>query len=140
MFKDEFYFGGVIMEEVILFIACYIVVFIIYQLAFVLPMKKYLKNKDNKKKKVKKKKELAEINYLVNKYNLDLKKVNYNKLLFLVSLVSSFDITLIVSIIALFNSYLLSFLLAAILIIPIVFVSYWLIYKYYKKKGLIKNV
>lgn len=128
------------MEEVILFIACYIVVFIIYQLAFVLPMKKYLKNKDNKKKKVKKKKELAEINYLVNKYNLDLKKVNYNKLLFLVSLVSSFDITLIVSIIALFNSYLLSFLLAAILIIPIVFVSYWLIYKYYKKKGLIKNV
>ncbi len=128
------------MEEVILFIACYIVVFIIYQLVFVLPMKKYIKNKDNKSKKVKKKKELAEINYLVNKYKLDLKKVNYNKLLFLVSLVSSFDITLIVTIITLFESYLLSFLLAAILIIPIVATSYWLLYKYYKKKGLIKNV
>ena len=129
------------MKEVILFIACFILVFICYQVFFILPMKKYRKNKKNgKKKKIKEKKELAEIRFLVTKYKLDLDKVNYNKLLLVVSLVSSFDITLIVTIITLFDSYLVSFLLAAVLVLPIVMISYWLVYKFYEKKGMIKNV
>lgn len=129
------------MKEIILFIACFILVFICYQAFFVLPMKKYRKNKKNdKKKKIKEKKELAEIRFLVTKYKLDLDKVNYNKLLLVVSLVSSFDITLIVTIITLFDSYLVSFLLAAVLVLPIVMISYWLVYKFYEKKGMIKNV
>lgn len=127
------------MKEIILFIACFIVVFICYQVFFVLPMKKYKKNK-KKKSKVKEKKELAEIRLLVTKYKLDLDKVNYNKLLLVVSLVSSFDITLIVTIITLFDSYLISFLLAAVLVLPIVMISYWLVYKFYEKRGMIKNV
>ncbi len=129
------------MKEIILFIACFIVVFICYQVFFILPMKKYRKNKKNgKKKKIKEKKELAEVRFLVTKYKLDLDKVNYNKLLLVVSLVSSFDITLIVTIITLFDSYLVSFLLAAVLVLPIVMISYWLVYKFYEKKGMIKNV
>lgn len=129
------------MKEIILFIACFILVFICYQVFFVLPMKKYRKNKKNgKKKKIKEKKELAEIRLLVTKYKLDLDKVNYNKLLLVVSLVSSFDITLIITIITLFDSYLVSFLLAAVLVLPIVMISYWLVYKFYEKKGMIKNV
>ncbi len=129
------------MIEIILFIACFIVVFICYQVFFIIPMKKYIKNnKNGKKKKNKEKKELAEIRFLVTKYKLDLDKVNYNKLLLLVSLVSSFDITLIVTIITLFDSYLVSFLLAAVLVLPIVMISYWLVYKFYEKKGMIKNV
>ncbi len=133
------------MKEIILFIACFILVFICYQVFFVLPMKKYRKSKKNGKKNGKKKKniekkELAEIRYLVTKYKLDLNKVNYNKLLLMVSLVSSFDITLIVTIITLFDSYLVSFLLAAVLVLPIVMISYWLVYKFYEKKGMIKNV
>ena len=129
------------MKEIILFIACFILVFICYQVFFILPMKKYRKNKKNgKKKKIKEKKELAEIRFLVTKYKLDLDKVNYNKLLLVVSLVSSVDITLIVTIITLFDSYLVSFLLAAVLVLPIVMISYWLVYKFYEKKGMIKNV
>ncbi len=129
------------MEEIILFIACFIVVFICYQVIFIIPMKKYRKSKKNgKKKKIKEKKELAEIRFLVTKYKLDLDKVNYNKLLLVVSLVSSFDITLIVTIITLFDSYLVSFLLAAVLVLPIVMISYWLVYKFYEKRGMIKNV
>lgn len=129
------------MKEIILFIACFILVFICYQVFFILPMKKYRKNKKNgKKKKIKEKKELAEIRFLVTKYKLDLDKVNYNKLLLVVSLVSSFDITLIVTIITLFDSYFVSFLLAAVLVLPIVMISYWLVYKFYEKKGMIKNV
>lgn len=129
------------MKEIILFIACFILVFICYQVFFILPMKKYRKNKKNdKKKKIKEKKELAEIRFLVTKYKLDLDKVNYNKLLLVVSLVSSFDITLIVTIITLFDSYLVSFLLACVLVLPIVMISYWLVYKFYEKKGMIKNV
>ena len=129
------------MKEIILFIACFILVFICYQVFFILPMKKYRKNKKNgKKKKIKEKKELAEIRFLVTKYILYLDKVNYNNLLLVVSLVSSVDITLIVTIITLFDSYLVSFLLAAVLVLPIVMISYWLVYKFYEKKGMIKNV
>lgn len=129
------------MKEIILFIACFILVFICYQVFFVFPMKKYRKNKKNgKKKNIKEKKELAEIRFLVTKYKLDLDKVNYNKLLLVVSLVSSFDITLIVTIITLFDSYFLSFLLACVLVLPIILFSYWLVYKFYEKKGMIKNV
>ena len=129
------------MKEIILFIACFILVFICYQVFFILPMKKYRKNKKFvMKKKIKEKKELAEIRFLVTKYKLDLDKVNYNKLLLVVSFVSSFDITLIVTIITLFDSYLVSFLLAAVLVLPIVMISYWLVYKFYEKKGMIKNV
>ena len=54
--QDEFYFGGIFMKEIILFIACFILVFICYQVFFILPMKKYRKNKKNgKKKKIKEK-------------------------------------------------------------------------------------
>lgn len=126
------------MKEIILFIACYIFVFICYQVFFVLPMKKYRKNKKNKKGK--EKKELAEIRFLVTKYKLDLNKVNYNKLLLIVSLVSSFDITLIVTIINLFDNYFASFVLACVLVLPIIMISYWLVYKFYERKGMIKNV
>ena len=97
--------------------------------------------KKSLEKKIKElKKELAEIRFLVTKYKLDLDKVNYNKLLLVVSLVSSFDITLIVTIITLFDSYFLSFLLACVLVLPIILFSYWLVYKFYEKKGMIKNV
>ena len=98
----------------------------------------YVIHKSFKKKK--EKKELAEIRYLVSKYNLDMKKVNYNQLLQIVALTSSFDITIIVTIVALVDNYLLSLLMCMLLVIPVVMVSYWLVFKFYKKRGMIKNV
>ncbi len=125
------------MKEIILFIVCFWIVLLAYEIIFIIPMKKYKKGKLKKKKE---KKELAEIRYLVSKYNLDMKKVNYNQLLQIVALTSSFDITIIVTIVALVDNYLLSLLMCMLLVIPVVMVSYWLVFKFYKKRGMIKNV
>ena len=125
------------MKEIILFIVCFWIVLLAYEIIFIIPMKKY---KEGKLKKKKEKKELAEIRYLFSKYNLDMKKVNYNQLLQIVALTSSFDITIIVTIVALVDNYLLSLLMCMLLVIPVVMVSYWLVFKFYKKRGMIKNV
>lgn len=125
------------MREIILFILCFIVVLTSYELFLVKPMKKY---RANKGKKEKQKKELVEIRYLVYKYGLDLKKVNYNQLLQIVALTSSIDITIIVTIIAAFDNYLLSLALCLVLSVPIIILSYWFVFKFYKKRGMIKDV
>lgn len=125
------------MREIILFILCFIVVLTSYELFLVKPMKKYRTNKGKRKKQ---KKELVEIRYLVYKYGLDLKKVNYNQLLQIVALTSSIDITIIVTIIAAFDNYLLSLALCLVLSVPIIILSYWFVFKFYKKRGMIKDV
>lgn len=125
------------MSELLLFLICFVIILIIYEIFVVLPMKRYKKGKRNSKKI---KNDPVEIRYLVFKYGLDLDKVNYNKLLRVVSLVSSFDMALVVSIISLIEGYMWQMLLALVLVIPIFLFSYGLVFKYYKKKGMIKNV
>lgn len=114
------------MQQIILFLMTYLLVFIIYQLFII---------KKAKKKNVKKRP--MEVNYLISKYKLDLKKINYKKLLMIISLVSSLDISIIVTLVALFNNYFLKILIALVLVIPIIMFSYSFIGKYYKKKGMI---
>ncbi len=136
MYNKDVFFGG-FMREIIVFIVCFLIVLFFYEIIFVIPMKKYRANKSKRKKE---KKELAEIRYLVYKYKLDLEKVNYNQLLQIVALTSSLDITIIVTIISFTDSYLLSLVLCMILVIPIIMISFWLVFRFYKKRGMIKDV
>ncbi len=117
------------MQQIILFLMTYALVFIFYY--FFITRKTKKKNS----KKIPK-----EVSYLVGKYQLDLKKIDYKKLLIIISLVSSLDITIIVTLMVLFESYLIKLLLAIVLIIPVIFISYHLVGMYYKKKGMTKNV
>ncbi len=128
------------MQEIVLFLICFVLVFILYEFFIVIPMKNYKNNKGKKKKIRKEKTDPVEIKFLVYKYGVDLEKINYNKLLHVVAFVSSFDIALVVSIIALIDGYMWQMLLAIVLVIPLFLVSYGLVAKYYKKKGMIKNV
>ncbi len=119
------------MEEVILFIGSFIFVFIIYQVFIVSRAKK---NKDKKNKR-----EPFEVMYLKKMYkNLDFKKIPYNQLLQLIAIVSSIDISLIVSIVSNINNFWLEILIGFTSTILIILVSYHLIYLFYKKKGMIK--
>lgn len=111
------------------FILTFFFIFLIYQL-FIL--KKYKKGKTEK--------QLSEVNYLIYRYHIDMSKINYKKLLNVISIVSSFDMAILVTITFLFDSMLIELLVALILTVPIVMVSYGLVGRYYKKKGLIKNV
>ena len=126
------------MEEIILFIMSFVFIFVIYQISIVNPAKRRVL--DKKKKNDKEKKELVEIKYLVKRYKLDLDKVSYNQLLQIVALVSSFDISLVVSIIMLFDNFIMEIVVGFFATLIIIMISYHLVYLFYKKKGMIKNV
>ena len=121
------------MEELILFILTYVFVFVIYQIFIISPAKK------RKKNNVKTDKELFEVKYLVSKYKLDLDKISYNQLIQICALISSFDISVAVSVVALDNSFLVDMLLGFTTIFVLIFVGYHMVYLFYKKKGMIKN-
>lgn len=81
-----------------------------------------------------------EIKYLEMRYKIDLKQIDYKKLLLVVSLISSFDIALLVSIVMMIHHYILEILVALLLVIPLILFSYHLVGIYYVKKGLVKDV
>ena len=126
------------MQELILFIMCYIVVLAFYELYFVRRAKNYRSGKMKKKKKDKYK-EPGEIMLLRSKFKVDVDKVNYDQLLQIVALVSSFDISLVVSVMSIIPIFVLKLVVGLILIFLTIYVSYYLVYLFYKKKGLIKN-
>lgn len=127
------------MEQVFYFIICYILTFLLYLIFVILPRFRYLKKKKNNKVK-KEMKEPVEVRYLVTRYRLNLDKVDYKKLLMIISLVSSLDISIAVSVSLLVDAYFLQLAVAFLLLVPLIFISYHFIYKYYLKKGMIKNV
>ncbi len=121
------------MEEIILFIMTYVFVFVIYQIFIISPAKK------RKKNMIKTDKDLVEVKYLVNKYKIDLDKISYNQLIQICALVSSFDISIAVSVMGLTKSFLTQMLLGFSSIFILILVSYHMVYLFYKKKGMIKR-
>ena len=117
------------MEELVLFIMTFLLVYIFYQMFII----KSAKRRNSKKRP-------AEVNYLIYKYNIDIKKLNYKKFLNVVAITSSLDISLIVSIVSIIKSTLIEILLALVIVIPLFLLSYHLVGKYYIKKGYVKNV
>ena len=118
------------MEQVFYFIICYILTFLLYLIFVILPRFRYLKKKKNNKVK-KERKEPVEVRYLVTRYRLNLDKVDYKKLLMIISLVSSLDISIAVSVSLLVDAYFLQLAVAFLLLVPLIFISYHFIYKYY---------
>ena len=117
-----------IIHELILFGVSFIVVFLLYRIIVV-----------RRAKRKKNPKEPFEVTYLVGRYKLDLDKINYKRLLNVVSLVSSFDIALIVAIIVLFKNFYLELIVGFISTVIIILISYHLVYLVYKRGGMIKN-
>ncbi len=117
------------MQEFILFMMTFLFVFLIYQIFIV----RKAKRRNSSKKPM-------EIRYLESRYKIDIGKVNYKRLLLVISLISSFDIALLVSIVMMIDHYLLEILVAFVAVIPLILFTYHFIGIYYVKKGLIKNV
>ena len=113
-------------EEIVLFVLTYIFVFLIYQFFIVRTAKKNRNDKSKNKP--------IEVRYIMKKYNLTMKDVNYNQMLQLVALISSFDIALVVSIMFLINNFILEILVGVVLIVVLVLVSYNIVGKFYRKK------
>ena len=120
------------MEELLYFIMCFILVFLFYELFVV-----YRRIKKKKKNKVKK--DPIELLYLKARYKIDVDKIGYKKILHLIAIVSSLDISIVVSLIAGIDIYLLALFIGFGLVIVVIVFSYHLVYLYYKKKGMIKD-
>ena len=116
------------MQEFIFFLFSFFFVLMIYELFVV---------KKAKKSKKKDRKEPIEVLYLVKRYHLDLDKIYYPQLLQIISIVSSFDIAFIVSIIMNLDHYLLEMVIGVFGLVILIVISYHLVYLFYKKKGMI---
>ena len=124
------------MEELVLFILSFILVLIVYEIFIVTPAKRRKSKRGRKSKH----KEVLEVLYLVKRYRLDLEKVNYNQLLQIVAITSSLDISIICSLIMLFDNFIIRILVGGLSIVLVLLISYHIVYLFYKKKGMIKNV
>ena len=91
----------------------------------------------NKAKRRNSKNKPMEIKFLVNRYRVDINKADYKQMLQIVALTSSFDISLIVAITSIFDTYIKQILVAFILVLPVIFISYHLVGNFYKKRGMI---
>ena len=83
----------------------------------------------------------SEIQILIVKYRLDMSKINYRGLLKIVGFVCAIDIAFITTIISFIKSDNLYILLGigAVLTIPTILISFGLLGRLFKKKGLILN-
>lgn len=115
--------------EILVFILTFLFVFIVYELFFV---RKCKKNKELKQP--------VEVQYLVNKYHLDLNKLKYKRLLNLICVVSAFDIALVVTAISFIKQFYFQLAVGFVLIFMLIFVSYAIVGNYYRKKGCCKHV
>ena len=79
------------------------------------------------------------IDEMLEKYNVDLDKLNYRYFLQLMGLVIAFDLSIVITIIGFVHALWLKLLLSFILVIIIVFISFNILGKYFKKKGLTKD-
>lgn len=121
------------MIQIQLFFMVFVVVLLVYE--FIL-LREY-KNKKTRKRKKKRKKTKEypmEVKILKDFYHLDITQLNYNRLLHFIAIVSSLDIAIIVTIAGLFKSGIIQILIAFILVLPVIFSSYYLIYLYYQYK------
>lgn len=88
----------------------------------------------NKKNKLEKMKSNAGVIYLVNKYQIDLKKINMKVLAHMIALANSFILSITLFILSFVDNYMLKILLCFIIIIPFQYIMYMIIGKMYQKE------
>jgi len=86
-----------------------------------------------------KKKVPIEVEYLMRRYQLDFKKIDYRNFINTVSMIGIFIISLTVVIVFPIENILLQLLCGFIVMVPLILISYHLVGTYYKKKGSKEN-
>ena len=102
------------------FLGIFIVIYVFYLFFSVLKKKKFNKNKVP-----------VELRLLINKYRLDMSKINYR-----IGIVSSFDIAFVATFVFKYiKNEILMFLIGSVMLIPLIVITFSFIGKYYVKKG-----
>lgn len=116
--------------DLLWFIGTFVVVYMFYLFSYVL----------RKKKKYNSNKVPQELAYLIRKYNLDMSKISYRKIMNQIGIICAFDIAFTGTFMFIFmkNIY-ISILIGALMLVPLIIITFDFLGKYYKKKGLIIN-
>ena len=95
--------------------------------------------KERRSKKNSKRRMPSEVAYFVQKYNVDLDKVNYRYFLKLMGLVVAFDLSIVIAVMDLIPKLWVKCLVGFVVMLFVVLFSFKLLGNYFKKKGLVKN-
>lgn len=110
------------MEIIGWFIFDYILIYTIYYFWFI-------------RRTVRGEKVPSEANYLINLYNLDINKFSYRKFIKVVGLVTTFDVALVATLVAVIDSRVIwQILFSLIIIIPIIAITFMVLGKFYQQK------
>lgn len=111
------------MEFLLVFVFCFIVVYLVYYSVIVL-----------RKKGLEAFKKGKQVLFFKNAYHLDLDKLNYKKFANSLSLVNAFIIALTVTVVELFDALIWKLLVGFVVLIPLILICYYVLGRIYKKK------
>ncbi|MBQ8891833.1 MAG: hypothetical protein IJ068_03100 [Bacilli bacterium] len=112
------------------FIGTFLVVYLFYLFHYVI----------GKKKKYNPDKVPQELLYLIRKYKLDMKEINYKKVMNQIGLICAFDIAFTSTFMFMFvKKIYFSILIGAVMLVPLIIITFDLLGRYYKKKGIDNN-
>ena len=111
------------MEYIICFLIAFIIVYLFYLFTVVLQKKRYDKFKNSN-----------QVMYFVNKYKLNVNKIDIKKFIHIISLTNSFIIALSFAVIIKIENTLLSLLIGLIVLLPLMLICYHFIGTYLKKE------
>ena len=123
-------------------LATLLIIFIIYVLYYFTSVSRFDKTGHPKKKGITDHDALpSEAKYFVEKYKVDKEKVNYKKMLKQIALLLGIDIALVLIPVMIFiKNEILQILICTVLLLPVYLISLKILGRFYKKKGLVKNV
>ena len=117
------------MQEIIFYILCFLLVYLIY-LCFVV----------FRKKKLNKYRTSTEVRYLEYRYHINMENINLKKMANTMALANAFIISNTVTIISFIDETLLKLAVGFVVLIPMILLVYHIVGKYYQKKyGVKKN-
>lgn len=126
-----------ILSNIIIFVIVFLFVYVIYSIVVIQKEKKRIeKNNGKKNRKIDEAIYPVEVMYLIKQYKLDLSKVNYISLLREISIICSFDLSLIAFLATQIKGTIWQILIAAILCFPVIYISFLIYGKRLQKKGL----
>lgn len=111
------------MEELVLYVLCFLLVYLIYVCLIVL-----------RKKKLNKYRTSTEVRYLEGRYKIDVDRMNLKKLANTMALANAFIIANVVTIIGFINHLILKLCVGFVVLIPMILIVYHLLGKHYQKK------
>lgn len=108
-------------ENILLFIIFFVIIYIIYYFLYVRKQTKY------DKKKVSSDVKIFEIYY-----KIDIKKIGYQKVLRILNFVNALMLAVLMMIIINLDKFIYKFLIALILMLPLIWATYYFLAKYLK--------